>query len=151
MECGLAAGTPGPPTAEGALPPRQAPVPQPGSAPLPVAPGLTTHSLYQHQEDEQQGQPRRPGQLQESSETYSFPTACASRRGDVTGPSVREGQPAGHRTTRVPRLRPQRARRETRPFPQGHAPVLELWARAQAQTGREAQGGAARESCIPSL
>lgn len=78
---------------------------------------LTTHSHYQHQEDEQRAEPRRPGQLQESSETYSFPTACASRRGDVTGPSVREGQPAGHRTTRAPRLRPQRAGER-------HAPCL---------------------------
>lgn len=84
---------------------------------LPRSPqDLTPHNHYQHREGEQQGEPRRPGDLQESSETYSFLTACASRRGDVTGPGVRGGQAAGRGTAWPPWLRPQRASRRHAPF-----------------------------------
>lgn len=98
---------------------------------LPRSPqDLTPHSHYQHWESEQQGEPRRPADLQESSETYSFPTACASRRGDVTGPGVRGGQAAGRGTARPPWLRPSAPAGDT-PLSQGSASVVGLWAQSQ--------------------
>lgn len=89
---------------------------------LPDRPRINARSHHRHRECEQQGETRMPRELQESSETYSFPTACASRRGDVTGPGVQGGQAAGRRAAPPPRLRPVRDGGRDAPFLSGPAP-----------------------------
>ena len=126
--------TPVPPAAEGALPARAGTCPVTTFSGSPDRPKSRTHGHHRLRGCEQPGEPRRPGERQESSETYSFPTACASRRGDVTGPSAREGQAAGRRR---PGPRPQRAGGR-HALPQRPRPAAEPWARAQAQTARVA-------------
>lgn len=107
---------PVPPAPEGALPLWAGTCPFTTFGGSLIAQGSNARSHHRHRECEQQGEPRRPRELQESSETYSFPTACASRRGDVTGPGVRGGQAAGRRAAPPPRLRPVRDGGRAAPF-----------------------------------
>lgn len=80
----------------------------------------------------QLGEPRRPKQLQESSETYSFPTAYASRRGDVRGPGAWAGQAAGHRPPRNGGVTP---------LSQRPRPAAGPWARSRRRQPAGCLGG----------
>lgn len=105
--------------AEGALPPWAGTCRVPALGGLPGRPGIRTDSHHQLQECKRR-RARGPGELQESSDTYSFPTASASQRGDVTGPHAgRSGRGA---TAARPTAPPPERRREGLLFPQDPAP-----------------------------
>ncbi|XP_047597417.1 translation initiation factor IF-2-like [Lutra lutra] len=128
---------PVPPAPEGALPLWAGTCPFTTFGGSPIAQESNARSHHRHRECEQQGETRRPRELQESSETYSFPTACASRRGDVTGPGVQGGQAAGRRAAPPPRLRPVRDDGRDAPFLSGPAPhLVALGAGAPGLRGR---------------
>ncbi|XDA82201.1 hypothetical protein R6Z07F_012122 [Ovis aries] len=93
--------TAAPPATECALPPRAATCPVTAFGGSPDRPRGGNQGHHRLLGCEQLGEPRRPKQLQESSETYSFPTAYASRRGDVRGPGAWAGQGSGHRPPRA--------------------------------------------------
>lgn len=130
-----------PPAAEGALAPGRAPVPSPPLAAPRTKQGSDAPQPLPAGDRRQQGERRRPSGLQESSETYSFPTACASRRGDVTGPGVPGGQAAG-RGPLGPTAPPQRAGGRDAPLLSGPAPAVGRW--AQARKARPPPGGLRR-------
>jgi hypothetical protein len=79
------------------------------------------------------GEPRKPRELQGSSQTYSFPTACASRRGDVTGPGVWGGQAEG---AALSPTAPPPARRGRNALPWRPAPLRTQCAGADGRGGR---------------
>lgn len=133
---------PVPPAPEGALPLWAGTCPFTTFGGSPIAQESNARSHHRHRECEQQGETRRPRELQESSETYSFPTACASRRGDVTGPGVQGGQAAGRRAAPPPRLRPVRDGGRDAPFLSGPAlHLVALGAGAHGLRGRLLERG----------
>lgn len=128
------------PATESALPPRAGTCPVTAFSGSPDRPRGGTQGHHRLLGCGQLGEPRRPKQLQESSETYSFPTAYASRRGDVRGPGAWAGQAAGHRP---PRNSGRHAPSSTAPPRRGALGA------EQAQTARVAASGRASQTRPP--
>lgn len=113
---------PVPPAPEGALPLGAGTCPFTTFGGSPIAQESTPAATTDTGNASSRARPACPESCKNPQKLTVFPTACASRRGDVTGPGVQGGQAAGRRAAPPPRLRPVRDGGRDAPFLSGPAP-----------------------------